>query len=257
MEVAGEGGRQPGGTGDAQLAWQPVRPAPDQSRFSVGLAVFTWMAAVVFGFTGAVVIIAAAGYTDRPAKDYPLWLIATTNIPLWIGLLAGAAIVSRHWGTGGVRRDFGGYFRPIDLLGLPIGVVTQVVFVPALYVVVRKVGIDTHSLDAPAKELAGRAQGVGVALLVGLVVIGAPLVEELFFRGLVLRSIQARYNDELALVGSALLFGIAHFEPLQTFGLVLFGLIAAACAQRTRRLGMGVMAHAAFNATAVFQLLRR
>ena len=241
----------------APLAWQPVRPAPDQSRFTVGLAVFTWMAAVVFGFAGAAVIITASGYADKQSTDFPLWLIAVTNIPLWVGLLAGTAIVSRHWGTGDLRRDFGASIRPIDLLGLPIGVVTQLVFVPAVYIVIRKMGVDTHSLDEPAKQLAGRAQGIGVALLIGLVVVGAPLVEELFFRGLVMRSIQARYSDTIALVGSALLFGIAHFELLQIFGLVLFGLVAGACAQRTRRLGMGIMAHAAFNATAVFQLLRR
>ena len=39
-----------------------------------------------------------------------------------------------------------------------------------------------------------------------MVVVGAPIIEELFFRGLLMRSIQARWNDGLALVASALFF---------------------------------------------------
>jgi hypothetical protein len=88
-----------------------------------------------------------------------------------------------------------------------------------------------------------------------MVVIGAPVIEELFFRGLLMRSIQARLNDGLALVLSSLFFALVHFQVLQIPGLFLFGLIAGTCAQRTGRLGMSILAHSAFNATAVVMLL--
>jgi uncharacterized protein len=70
-----------------------------------------------------------------------------------------------------------------------------------------------------------------------------------------MRAIQARWNDSLALVASALFFALVHFQPLQIPGLFAFGLILGACAQRTGRLGMGILAHSAFNATAVVMLL--
>jgi len=128
--------------------------------------------------------------------------------------------------------------------------------VPLLYRILSIV-VDTSSVSEPAERLTDRAEGVGVALLVVLVVVGAPIIEELFFRGLLLRSIQARWSDSLALWASAILFGLAHFELLQLPALVMFGLVAGYCAQRTGRLGMSIWAHVGFNATTVAFLLFR
>jgi membrane protease YdiL (CAAX protease family) len=69
-----------------------------------------------------------------------------------------------------------------------------------------------------------------------------------------MRSIQARWNDTVALVASAVFFGLVHLQGLQLPGLILFGLVAGVCAQRTGRLGMSIIAHAAFNATALVGL---
>jgi membrane protease YdiL (CAAX protease family) len=110
-------------------------------------------------------------------------------------------------------------------------------------------------LEEPARDLTGRAEGFGVALLIVLVVLCAPVIEELFFRGLVLRSIQAQYNDTLALFGSAVLFGLAHFQLLQFPAVVMFGIVSAYCAQRTGRLGMSMFAHAGFNGVSVLVLV--
>jgi membrane protease YdiL (CAAX protease family) len=232
-----------------------VRLAPDEPRFSIGITLAAWFAAFLFSNIGAAVLLAATGYSNTDYKDLPLWLIAVLQVPLWIGLVGAVIIVSRRFGTGSLERDYGFRFRAVDVVGFPIGVVVQLVFVPLLY---RLVGlfIDTSSVSEAAKNLTDRAQGVGVALLVILVVIGAPLIEELFFRGLLLRSIEARWNDGLALVASSVLFGLAHFELLQLPALIMFGLVAGYCAQRTGRLGMSVWAHAGFNATTVLLLLR-
>jgi membrane protease YdiL (CAAX protease family) len=70
-----------------------------------------------------------------------------------------------------------------------------------------------------------------------------------------MRSIQARWNDGLALVVSAVFLALVHFEPILIPGLIVFGLISGTCAQRTGRLGMSIFAHAAFNGTAVLMLL--
>jgi len=233
-----------------------VRPAPDEPRFSLGIALAGWFAALVFSNIGAVAILAATDHTGTDYNDLPLWLIAVLQVPLWVGLVGVVVIVSRRFGTGSLKKDYGFRFRTSDLLGLPIGVVVQLVFVPLLYRLLSIV-VDTSSVSDPAERLTDRAEGVGVALLVVLVVAGAPIIEELFFRGLLLRSIQARWSDSLALVASSILFGLAHFELLQLPALVMFGLVAGYCAQRTGRLGMSIWAHAGFNATTVAFLLLR
>jgi membrane protease YdiL (CAAX protease family) len=233
-----------------------VRPAPDEPRFSVGIALAGWLAALIISNVGAVLILSATGYANTDYKDLPLWLIAVLQVPLWLGLLGAVIVVSRRFGTGSLRKDYGFWFRASDVIGVPIGVVVQLVFLPLLYRAL-SIFVDTSKVDEPAKNLTDRAQGIGVVLLVVLVVVGAPIVEELFFRGLLLRSIEARWNDTLALWASAILFGLAHFELLQLPALVLFGLVAGYCAQRTGRLGMSIWAHAGFNATTVAFLLFR
>ncbi len=83
---------------------------------------------------------------------------------------------------------------------------------------------------------------------------GAPLVEELFFRGLLLRSIQKRLGSTWAIVGSSVFFGLAHPQDLPfdaqiviMASLAAFGAALAALAVKTGRLGPGIVAHASFN----------
>ncbi len=216
-----------------------------------------WVVAFTIGVFGAALVLAATGHTKTKQDALPLWVLSLAQLPSWIGLIGAATVVSRLFGTGRMRDDYGLRFRLVDLWGVPIGVVVQTIFIPVLYDGLSALGVDTSDVERPAKQLTNQAQDrVGVVLVVVLVVIGAPIVEELFFRGLVLRAMEARYSDWLAIGGSAVLFGLIHFQPLQFPGLTLFGVVLAYCAHRTRRLGMGMMAHAAFNATTVVLLLR-
>ena len=70
-----------------------------------------------------------------------------------------------------------------------------------------------------------------------------------------MRSIQARWNDGLALVASALFFALVHFQPLQIPGLFAFGLIARHVRPTHRAARDVILAHSGFNATAVVMLL--
>lgn len=68
--------------------------------------------------------------------------------------------------------------------------------------------------DVSALESVGSVDvdTVSMFLYVG---VAAPIAEELLFRGLLLRSI-APYSKKLAIVASALLFGLFHGNPIQT-----------------------------------------
>ena len=52
-------------------------------------------------------------------------------------------------------------------------------------------------------------------------------------------------------------FAIIHFRPVEYPGLFVFGLVLGTCALRTRRLGMGVLTHMAFNATGLVLVVGR
>jgi hypothetical protein len=89
-------------------------------------------------------------------------------------------------------------------------------------------------------------------------VLGAPFFEELFFRGLLLRSLARLFGPiggfvgpALAIVVTGVLFGLAHAESLQLLGLAVFGIILSIVSYRTGRLGMNMVAHATFNLLAV------
>jgi membrane protease YdiL (CAAX protease family) len=132
-------------------------------------------------------------------------------------------------------------------------VATQAVALPVLYWPIRRL-IDGDP-GASARQLVGEAQGVGdAALLIVATAIMAPLVEELFFRGLLLRSLHRRFGPTAAAVVSAVLFALVHRQPLAFPGLMLFGLIAAGLALRTGRLGPSWALHAGFNLTTLMML---
>ena len=114
---------------------------------------------------------------------------------------------------------------------------------------------DDLDVAADARDLVDKADGLGVVLLIVVVVFGAPVVEELFFRGLALRAFERRLGRWVGLVVSSLVFGLVHFQPLQFPALVMFGLIAGWLAQRDGRLGRAIWAHVGFNTWTVGLLL--
>ncbi len=127
--------------------------------------------------------------------------------------------------------------------------------VPLLYVPIFWI-FGHRDLSEAAKDLTDRASGPGIGLLILLVVIGAPIVEELFFRGFMMGALERTTRSRAwGLWISALFFGAVHFQPLQTPALVLFGLVAGWLAQRYQRLGPSIFAHMGFNAVTIAILL--
>jgi membrane protease YdiL (CAAX protease family) len=209
----------------------------------------------------------AAGVAATPPHLAPLALQALAGVGLWLGL-AGAPVLAarrtRHpiapatpTGRGTLASEFGFSFRARDaLLGLPIGVAMQLVVIPVLYLPFRGL-IDEIDVEQPARELVARANGVGIVVLILTVVVGAPLVEELFFRGLMLRTAQRAMSPAAAIELTAVLFGLTHFQKVQLPALVLFGAVLGFLAWRTGRLGPSVFAHVGFNLTTVLVLLQQ
>jgi membrane protease YdiL (CAAX protease family) len=219
----------------------------DRPRWGLGDAIAGW----ILGVVGATVLgsLVPVGRSGKPTLGGE----ALSEVGLWIGLVGVVVLASRRKGTGSLADDFGLRVERRDLSGLALGVICQLVAVPAIYVPLSWL-IGQRDVGKPARELAAQAHGVpyvGFALAVAVV---APVVEELFFRGLVLRSLERRVGTAWAVVGSAVAFGLAHFELLQLPALVGVGVVCGVLAVRTGRLGPGIFVHAAFNAVAVATL---
>ncbi len=105
-------------------------------------------------------------------------------------------------------------------------------------------GLNSLDLVPDLGELVGGSwQGIALAVVI------APLVEEVVFRGLILRGLLGRWPAAAAIGTSALLFAFMHLNPAQfpiAFGL---GLALAWVYARTRSLGLCILGHAANNSS--------
>lgn len=205
-------------------------------------------------FLGSLASTIVAVSLHGSTGDAPIWVLAVSLLAGWAVFLAAMWHASTRHGTGDFVTDHGVMFRPIDLLGLGIGVAAQFLLLEAVYAPLRAVWPDTFDTDAlseTANDLVDRASGFSTVVLVLAVVIGAPLVEELFYRGLLQRSLLQRFPPAVVVVAVAAIFAVIHFRPVEYPGLFAAGLVFGVCAWATGRLGMAIACHVGFNGSAM------
>jgi membrane protease YdiL (CAAX protease family) len=190
----------------------------------------------------------------------PEWYVISTLLGLWVGFIGAPWLASRLQGTRRFLRDLGVRFRPIDLLGIAVGIGGQIL-VALMYLPFQH---EIHDFNGPSQRLTGGSHGGGFIIIALATVLLAPAMEELFFRGLLFKALVRLFTPLGALRGGArtlgvvlavvldgLLFGLAHGEWVQLAGLAVFGMVLAAVSYRTGRLGMNMVAHATFNLVAI------
>lgn len=198
------------------------------------------------GYAGAILVGAVLGFDESS----PIWVLFVANLPLYAALGGTPWLVTRLRGAGPVA-ELGLSFRPVDVAAVPVGAVLQLA-VGAAYAPF----VDRDRLEQPARELADRAGSAGGwALLALMTVVIAPLVEELFYRGLVQTAVRRRLSTVPAVGLTAAVFAALHFQPLQFPGLFVFGAVAGLLVVRSGRLGPAIAAHLGFNAAALVVLV--
>lgn len=226
-------------------------PATNATRFTVGVAASAWLLAYVAALPLQGILISITGHGGEKSDSWPISLTVLSVLCLWIPFVVALVVVSRRWGQDQFSRDFKVHLRWVDLAGLPIGIASQLLLVPLIYWPLQRIWPDAFSSDEieqRARELWDKAHGGWIVVLVVVVALGAPIIEELVYRGLILQALQSRLNDWLALIISAAWFALIHLQPVELPGLFAFALVLGICFQRTGRLGMSVMAHIGFNA---------
>ena len=223
------------------------------SRKSAWLALAGLVMAIGFAFAGVVVAALVA-------PGVKLVTLLLSQAGLWAGLLIPVVVASRRYGSGNVARDFGVSFQGRDALrGFLASLAARVAGLVALIPVVM-----ANPKLAGGNQPFGKSIGDPAlfAVLVVIVVLGAPLVEELFFRGLVMASLVPMLGQVGALGGQAVVFALMHLRPPGGLGNVglfvaigVMGVVQGVLAERYRRLGPAMACHAFFNLVSLLAFL--
>ena len=99
-----------------------------------------------------------------------------------------------------------------------------------------------------AMEAANKSieSGSGLELILTVVIV-APLIEELLFRGIVFRSLQKVFPIWISIMLSAIMFGAYHMNLIQTVYATFMGIVAGIIYYKTNRLIYPMIVHAANN----------
>ena len=187
----------------------------------------------------------------------PLVVLVVSEAGLWSGLFGTCVITSRRYGTGRIRVDFRLQFRWVDLANRFVAAIVArcfaaVVLLPFVHVL--------KSAGNPDKSLFDLTTigATGWLVLALVTCVGAPLFEELYFRGLLQGQLVQRCGPWIAIAATSIVFGAAHIanDP-GVAGLLLAltvgasGLVLGVVRHLTGRLGSSMVTHAMFNATAL------
>jgi membrane protease YdiL (CAAX protease family) len=167
---------------------------------------------------------------------------------------------SRHWGSGRVGADVGLTPRFADIGWGPViwlGAVGAQVAVGALVVAL---GVPLVSNTEGLDEIS--ADRTYVVSLVISAVVAAPIVEEMVFRGVVMRGLRSRMPTMAVVPVQGVLFGVAHIDPARgvgNIGLVLVlsgvGVAFGVAVALLGRIGPTIVAHAIFNGAVLLVVL--
>ncbi len=231
--------------------------APDHSSHDesaaipTGVAIGTWGLSWVVGMLVLGTLVITATGADL-GDDLSVPQLSAATAAGWLSFIVALVWASRRAGTGDFRRDYAVSFRPVDLVGVPVGVALQLGLIPLLYRPLRALWPMTFSTDEVeqrANDLVDRAGDRWAWLLVLVVVVGAPIVEELVYRGLLQRSLSRTVGIPSGLLLTSVWFALIHPSAVEYPGLIIAGLTFGVGVVVTGRIGMGMATHMAFNAT--------
>jgi membrane protease YdiL (CAAX protease family) len=114
----------------------------------------------------------------------------------------------------------------------------------------------TGPLSSAAGDVGLNQTGIVLVLFVFMAMFGAPIVEEIAFRGMLYGALaKAHINEHLVVVITALVFALFHFEPKRFLILFVIGIILGEVRRRTGSTSAAIVAHIVNNAPAAIYIL--
>ena len=243
--------------------WHPAdggTAAWRHARWGFGDVWWGLLAYVVAGIAGAVALWATVGGDDvENPGPVEIGVLVGFNA---VGILMVLWLATSRKGSRSLRADFGLAGRWVDaLVGLGVGVVGVFVAGAVGLGLDEALGADDRTSNVPVDDLPSFG---GFAVFFVAVAIVTPVVEELFFRGLVYRSMLKRGRSTVrAIAVTTVVFTIPHLPAVDSWkgAISLFGSIAVlglafnlACHWRGNRLMAPIVAHFVVNGLATVAL---
>ncbi len=227
---------------------EELPPPPSWGLTDVWIALGLY---VFLAFLGAAIVLAVP---DNP--EAKAWALVAAVVLPWVGL-AGWPIYATTTRGGGPVLDLRLRATPADLVfGAIAGFVALVM---AGIVALGLERVTGEPLESSVGQLADDLTAaspwpvVALALLAG---IGAPLVEELAFRGLLYGSLEKRGRTVIYCVAvSSVTFAAFHLEPIRFPVLLVIGLVLGFVRARTNSTGASMVAHMTNNLPGAIALL--
>lgn len=217
-----------------------------------------WGLGDVFITLGLTVVIALVASDLLEAAGASLGVIVIFGGLIgWTSLAGWPILITRLRGNG-PRIDLG---LRLTWHELGWGVVTGVIALVLAAVVTLISTSIFGEFDSAAGEVAreiltedSRLTLIGFGLML---MVGAPIAEELAFRGLLFAGLMKRgVRPGLTVVITTLAFALFHFEPVRLGVLIAIGLVLGVARARSGSLGVSIVAHAVNNAPgAIFVML--
>jgi membrane protease YdiL (CAAX protease family) len=204
---------------------------------------------VFWALIGAVVIGTAVGVLLL-SLNAPLWteVIIGTSAP-WIAF-AGWPLFVTHWRGNGPRIDLGLRLTWPDAGWGVLAGIASIICASAGAAITQLFAPDfTSAAGDAADELLNTGSRLTVTVFALMVMVGAPIVEELFFRGLLFAALRKRgVGTVLTIVITAVLFAGFHFEPVRLLVLLPTGLLLGVVRAKTGSTAASMVAHGIVNA---------
>ncbi len=239
--------RDPIGGGDSgQPPSMPPSPAPALPQPGFGEAIL--LLVVMFAASALALVVMLLG--GRGAELDIALLGIVEILSLTLGLTVGLRIARVSWREAFLPRPVAAW---IVLLTIPL-TCAAALLANALD---SAIGLLVPVPDDIAVEMARLFYADGTAGWVRVVLTAAVLIpvgEELFFRGLLLRGFLLRYGRRSALLLTAILFAVVHFNPWSLLSIFLVGLLLGWLVLRTGSLCCACLAHGVYNLVAVVAL---
>jgi uncharacterized protein len=234
----------------------PAGPVTKPARILWGLpdALLCWLAGYLGAILASFPLYAQAGGTDIDSA-----LVFGVILPAQqLTVVLAVVYVSRLKGQRSLGADFGFRIRLLDAKSLAFGALLEVLLSLALLPILQ--------LDPDAQhqqllsDLEENLDAATVVLFFLGAVVFAPIVEELLFRGVLLRALLRKFSPATAIVASSVVFALVHYvgDP-NTLpflpALAGLGAVLAVVTLRTGDLSTAIWIHAGFNLTTTIWFL--
>ena len=235
------------------MAGRPRDAAVATVRWGIPDAFLCYLAGLVAAVVLTSIAAGISGQTDTSGTNETAFVLAAAFVGQYGGTVLALWWVSRRKGRGNLTDDFGLRIWPGDWWVLPAGALLEVGLAIAIAPLSHIGKGDTQEVvnelhNATGAKLAVLAVGAGLL---------APIVEELLFRGLLLRALLRRVPATPAVAISGVTFALLHLvDPsigtvVALPALATIGVVSGVMAVRTGDLSRSILLHMGFNLVTV------